>query len=100
MASWRLENLKYLGVYEANLFQITHYAPIESFQVLNNKKYKFMLGKLIELAQPIELSEHDYTGLQQTLYTTLEHLEKSNIYMSCRTGSINSFQRDSKNPQP
>ena len=34
-----------------------------------------MLGKLIELAQPIELSEHDYTGLQQTLYTTLEHLE-------------------------
>ena len=33
VASWRLENLKYLGVYEANLFQITHYAPIESFQI-------------------------------------------------------------------
>lgn len=78
VASWRLENLKYLGVYVGTpLSQITHYAPIESFQVLKNKKYKFKLGDPIKLDQPIELSEHDITGLRQTLYTTLEHLKKS-----------------------
>ncbi|HDR7385649.1 TPA: hypothetical protein QCX24_004964 [Bacillus toyonensis] len=78
VALWRLQNLKYLGVYvSAPISKVTHYAPIESFQVLKNKKYKFKLGKPIQLEQPIELSEYDLTGLRQTLYTTLEHLKKS-----------------------
>ncbi|MGG3726023.1 hypothetical protein ABET23_03610 [Bacillus wiedmannii] len=78
MASWRLQHLKYLGIYvSAPVSKVTHYAPIESFQVLKNKKYKFKLGEPIRLEQPIELSEYDLVGVRQTLYTTLKHLKKS-----------------------